>query len=212
MNQLQERLNKLITDYPELEKCKAEIEKAVNILINTYKTGGKLLVCGNGGSAADSGHIVGELVKGFMQKRPLPVAEKEKIIKRDPETGKYLSENLQQGLPAIALTDQMALITAFSNDVAADMIFAQQVYVYGNKEDTVLGISTSGNSKNVVNALKIGSYRGLNTIGLTGKDGGEIKEICDSTIVVPADSTPEIQERHLPIYHALCEIVEAEFF
>ncbi|MFW5980718.1 MAG: D-sedoheptulose-7-phosphate isomerase [Halanaerobiaceae bacterium] len=205
-------VNNLIENYPDIKSCKSQIEEVIDIIIKTFKSGGKLLVCGNGGSAADSSHIVGELMKGFMKKRPLSAETKNKLKKAFPENGQYLADNLQGGLPAIALTEQAALITAFSNDVDPDMIFAQQVYGYGNKEDTILGISTSGNSTNIVNALKVGAAMGLHTAGLTGKDGGKMKNICDCNIIVPLNSTPEIQERHLPIYHTICQVVEAEFF
>lgn len=205
-------VNNLIENYPDIKSCKSQIEEVIDIIIKTFKSGGKLLVCGNGGSAADSSHIVGELMKGFMKKRPLSAETKNKLKKAFPENGQYLADNLQGGLPAIALTEQAALITAFSNDVDPDMIFAQQVYGYGNKEDTILGISTSGNSTNIVNALKVGAAMGLHTAGLTGKDGGKMKDICDCNIIVPLNSTPEIQERHLPIYHTICQVVEAEFF
>ena len=205
-------LEVLLDKYPDISECQESIQQAINTLISTYQTGGKLLVCGNGGSAADSDHIVGELMKGFMKKRPLSQKEIEKFKNNFPETGQILAENLQGGLPAISLTSQSALMTAYSNDVSPEMVFAQQVYAYGHNQDTLIGISTSGNSTNVVNALKVASVQGLHTIGLTGNDGGEMKNICDTTIIIPRTSTPEIQERHLPVYHTICQAVEAAFF
>lgn len=205
-------LEKLIEKYPELEGCLPAINEAFEHLRDCYRQGGKLLLCGNGGSAADCEHIVGELMKGFMLKRPVDDAFRKDLNRRYPKDGDYLSDHLQGALPAISLVSHAALKTAFSNDVAADMVFAQQVYGYGNHGDVVIGISTSGNSKNVIHALKVAQAKGLKTIGLTGKDGGFMKDICDVAIIVPWEETPDIQERHLPIYHALCIMLEEAFF
>jgi len=205
-------LSKIISDYPALVPCEADITKAFLQLKTTYQNGGKVLVCGNGGSAADSEHIVGELMKGFMQQRKLPEAARAKIKAVAGDCGEYICNNLQGALPAISLVSQSAIISAFANDVAADMVFAQQVYGYGKPGDCLIGLSTSGNAKNVVYAMHTAKALGLATIGLTGISGGALKGICDIAICAPSGSTPKIQEYHLPIYHTLCMMVEAEFF
>ena len=191
---------------------KAEINKAFDLLCGIYKNGGKLLVCGNGGSAADSEHVVGELMKGFMLPRKISAGCRAKFIKSSPANGEYISDNLQRALPAISLVSQSSLISAFSNDIAPDIVFAQQVYGYGKPGDCFMGFSTSGNSKNVIYAAETAKAMDMITIALTGKSGGLLKGICDCTIRVPSDSTPEIQEYHLPIYHDLCKRLEMEFF
>lgn len=205
-------LLRLVNKYPELEACIPDIVRAFELLADSYRSGGKLLVCGNGGSSADSDHIVGELMKGFMSKRPLPQQRRDELSAAFPEDGAYLADHLQGALPAISLTSSTALISAYANDVAADMVYAQQVYGYGRREDVLLGISTSGNSANVIRALQVARARGLATIGLTGEHGGRMRELCDVAIRVPWGVTPDIQERHLPIYHALCILLEDEFF
>lgn len=188
--------------YPQLECCKEDIEKALRLMIETYKKGGKILVCGNGGSAADCEHIVGELMKGFLSERKI----------NDERLSREMIENLQGALPAISLCSQTALMTAFNNDCNPDYVFAQQVYVYAKEDDLLFAITTSGNSKNVVNAVKLAKEIGIRTIALTGESGGEVKNISDVTICVPSAKTYEIQEYHLPIYHYLCAEVEKEFF
>jgi len=198
--------------YPALIECRAEIEKAKGIIIDTYKKGGKLLICGNGGSCADSGHIVGELMKGFLSKRPVSEELYEKIKNVAPEDADYFKDNLQGSLPAIALDSQNALITAFMNDVQPDLIYAQAVLGYGKKEDLFMGLSTSGNSKNVVHGAKIAKALGLATIALTGEKESKLSEICDVCIKVPETETYKVQEYHLPVYHYLCEEVEKYFF
>ena len=188
--------------YPQLECCKEDIEKALRLMIETYKKGGKILVCGNGGSAADCEHIVGELMKGFLSERKI----------NDERLSREMIENLQGALPAISLCSQTALITAFNNDCNPDYVFAQQVYVYARENDLLFAITTSGNSKNVVNAVKLAKEIGIRTIAMTGESGGEVKNISDVTICVPSAKTYEIQEYHLPIYHYLCAEIEKEFF
>lgn len=205
-------LQKLISNYPDLVECTASIEQAFEILQRMYKAGGKLLICGNGGSAADSDHIVGELMKSFARPRPLPDAVQHTLRTAFPQDGDKLSTSLQGALPAISLVSQAAFMTAYANDAAPELVFAQQVYGYGLPGDTVLGISTSGNSKNVIHALQIGRALGLHTIGLTGRDGGNMKALCTVAICVPADETAAVQERHLPIYHTLCLMLEEAFF
>ena len=204
-------LDELIKRYPILERVREDIEAVYGILERCYENGGKLLIAGNGGSAADAEHIVGELMKGFVKRRPVTEEMKEALEKADPVRGKELSEKLQGGLPAIALVDHAALSTAFANDVDADMIFAQQVCGYGDRDDVFLGISTSGNSKNVDYAVTVAKAKGLSVVGLTGKDGGLLGKRADVAIIVPEAETFKIQELHLPIYHILCLMLEEAF-
>lgn len=205
-------LQRLTEKYPDLAPCVPAIAEAFERLRRTYRDGGKVLICGNGGSAADSEHIVGELMKGFMLPRPLPDEEKERFVSLFPQEGRLLADRLQGALPAISLVGHTALTTAYANDVSPEMIFAQQVYGYGKSGDTVIGLSTSGNSANVIRALQVAKVLGLGTIGLTGRSGGRMKELCDVAICVPWDRTPDVQERHLPIYHTLCVMLEEAFF
>jgi phosphoheptose isomerase len=202
----------LVRRYPELEGCMGALEQAFTLLEGCYRGGGKVLVCGNGGSAADSEHIVGELMKGFLSRRPLDPSARQWLIDAFPEDGMYLADNLQGALPALSLVSQTALLSAYANDVAPDMIFAQQVYGYGRPGDALIGISTSGNSGNVLRALQVARAMGLATIGLTGRSGGRMVGLCDVTLQVPYDTVTEIQERHLPIYHTLCIMLEEAFF
>ncbi|WP_223591775.1 D-sedoheptulose-7-phosphate isomerase [Neobacillus bataviensis] len=205
------KLVTLFNKYPELVECQSSIENSFHAIKQAYESGRKVLLAGNGGSAADCEHVVGELMKGFMSKRPLPQEMKDKLSEVS-DGDDYLGNHLQGALPAISLVSHSALMTAFSNDVAPDMVFAQQVYGYGKAGDVFIGFSTSGNSKNINHALKVAKALGLVTIGFTGKSGGELKELCDITISVPFESTPDIQERHLPIYHTLCLLLEEAFF
>lgn len=205
-------LVKLLDHYPDLQPCIAEVEAAYNLLSATYRSGGKLLICGNGGSAADSDHIVGELMKGFELKRPIKDDLRQRLNEINPEMGSYLADHLQGALPAISLSAHAALASAVINDTAGEMTYAQQVLGYGLKGDTLLGISTSGNALNVRYALTVARALGLRTIALSGKTGGKMRELCDVTICVPNERTLAIQERHLPIYHTLCIMLEQEFF
>lgn len=206
------QIAELVQRYPDLAACADDVALAFDALKATFEGGGKLLVCGNGGSAADSEHIVAELMKGFRLPRTLSAAERAQLRAAAPEHADYLADHLQGALPALALVSHSALITAFANDVAADMIFAQQVFGLGKPGDALLGISTSGNSANVLHALRVARAKRLRTIGLTGRTGGAMREWCDVTICVPASGTAAIQERHLPIYHALCTLLEDAFF
>ncbi|HSL29858.1 MAG TPA: SIS domain-containing protein [Anaerolineales bacterium] len=206
------RIQQLIFSYPGLDVCASDIEAAFNVLRDCYRGGGKVLTCGNGGSAADAEHIVGELMKGYLLKRPVSQETREKLISMNPEDDNYLANHLQGGLPAISLVSQTALLSAIANDTAADMVYAQQVYVYGREGDVLIGISTSGNSMNVIRAMQVARARGIRTIGLTGRTGGKVKLLCDVCIRVPANDTTLIQERHLPIFHVLCAMLEEEFF
>lgn len=195
-------MKQLLERYPQLESCREEIEKALLLMIDTYSNGGKILVCGNGGSAADSAHIVGELMKGFLLPRPVTDLR----IPRD------LKSRLQGALPAISLPSQSAVLTAYSNDVDPEMMYAQLVYGYAQKNDLVIGISTSGNSKNVVNAVAVANAIGIKSIAMTGRQQSKLSEISNVTIQVPADNTYQVQEYHLPVYHYLCAKLEEAFF
>ena len=206
------RIEQLISTYPDLESCAPDIEATFQALRTCYQNGGKVLTCGNGGSAADAEHIVGELMKGYLLKRPIPEEIRLKLASGRSPDGDYLSDHLQGALPAISLVSQTSLLSAIANDTAADMVYAQQVYAYGRAGDSLIGLSTSGNSRNVILAMRLARALGLHTVGLTGPTGGELKALCEACICVPAENTPGIQERHLPIFHVLCAMLEEEFF
>ena len=205
-------LNDLVGRYPQLLPVKSEIGKAAESLIKCYQKGGKLLICGNGGSSSDSGHIAGELMKSFEQKRPVDEILRNSLLTTDSDRGLYLAEKLQHGFPAIALTVHSDLITAIINDTDADLIFAQQVVGYGNPGDVLIAISTSGNSRNVLDAIVTAKAKGMVVIGLTGETGGKMKSLCEILINVPGKNTAMVQELHLPVYHTLCRLVENAFF
>ena len=205
-------LDELIKRYPILERVREDIDVVYGILERCYENGGKLLIGGNGGSAADAEHIVGELMKGFVKRRPVTEEMKEALEKADPVRGKELSEKLQGGLPAIALVDHAALSTAFANDVDGMLSYAQQVNGYGKPGDVFLGISTSGNAENVMYAAVTAKAKGMKVVGLTGKDGGKLAGIADAAVIVPEMETYKIQELHLPVYHALCLMLEHRFY
>lgn len=205
-------LNELMNRYPQLEVCKEDIVNAVNMIIECYEKGGKLLICGNGGSCADSDHIVGELMKGFLKLRPLGDEKKTEMKKNcDLIDDEFLSK-LQGGLPAISLVSLNSLNSAFCNDVDPELIYAQSVLGLAKENDILIGLSTSGNSKNVFAAVKVAKALGVKVIGLTGNKGGKLKEYSDIAICVPESETFKIQELHLPIYHYLCAAVEEHFF
>ena len=205
-------IKELVERYPQLSSVENEISKAAECLISCYKGGNKLLVCGNGGSSADSDHIAGELLKGFEQRRPVTEKMKNELIEFGGERGAYLSEKLQQGLPAISLSAHTALITAVANDTDPDLIFAQQVTGYGNTGDVLIGISTSGNAQNVIDAIITAKTKGMVVIGFTGEKGGRMRSYCNILINVPGTRTAFIQELHLPVFHAICLTVEDAFF
>lgn len=205
-------IEELIQRYPTLEREKCNIVEAYQIMAQSYKNGGKLLVAGNGGSAADSEHIVGELMKGFVEPRKMSEEFSEKLKNADNQMGKELAEKLQGALPAIALVDHVALSTAYLNDVDPLLGFAQQINGYGAEGDVFLAISTSGNSKNILYACTVAKAKGMKVIGLTGKNGGKLKDMSDVAIVVPEEETYKIQELHLPVYHWLCLALEERFF
>lgn len=202
----------LMGRYPQLSVIKDDIAAAYDILAASYANGGKLLVAGNGGSASDAEHIVGELMKGFKLPRRPSAEAAEKLIKADADLGQVLAEHLQGALPAIALDGHMALSTAYMNDCEPLLCFAQQVNGYGTENDVFLGISTSGNSKNVLYASVTARARGMKVIGLTGQKDSALSRMSDVCIQAPATETYMIQELHLPIYHCLCLMLEERFF
>lgn len=203
---------KLINSYSCLEACGETIKRAGDELINCFEQGGKLLVCGNGGSCADSEHIVGELMKGFLKKRSLPSRVRAQMKEKNPDLADSLLDSLQGALPAISLTGLPALSTAFSNDVDPQLVFAQQVNGLGKQGDVFLGISTSGNSNNVYAAAQVAKSLGLTVISLTGQNSGKLGDCADIAITVPEIETYRVQELHLPVYHAICAMVEEHFF
>lgn len=211
-NRLEKHLSLLIERYPALSMIKNDIEKAYNLLQECYEHDHKLLIAGNGGSAADSEHIAGELMKRFKLPRHIPTAFADKLIKADPVRGAALADRLERGLTAIPLVAHEALSTAYINDVDGLGVFAQQLYGYGRPGDVFLGISTSGNSSNIMNAAVVARALEIKVIGLTGANGGELAEIADMAIKVPETETYKVQELHLPVYHCLCLMLEDYFF
>lgn len=205
-------IEELTDRYPALTPVKESVQEAYEILKECFASGHKLLVAGNGGSGADSEHIVGELMKGFVKRRQVPEDMARRMEEVDSQAGKELAEKLQGGLPAIALTGHPGLSTAFLNDVDGLMVYAQQVYGYGQEGDVFLGISTSGNAANIHYALVAARAKGMKVIGLTGKDGGKLAKYADTAVIVPEQETYKIQELHLPIYHTLCLMLEEFFF
>ena len=201
----------LMKEYNALQNIQAEILESYEILRECYSSGNKVLICGNGGSASDSEHIVGELMKGFMLKRPLDEKQKNILAERYSQID-GIADKLQGTLRAISLVSQTSLITALMNDVGADMIFAQQVYGYLDKNDVLIALSTSGNALNVVNAAKTARALDGKVLSITGENGGELKKISNTTLCLPSNETYKIQEYTLPIYHALCAMLEEEFF
>ncbi len=202
----------LIERYPVLASVENEIRTAYQVLERAYTNHKKLLVGGNGGSCADAEHIVGELMKGFVKKREIPKTMQERLLGLDQELGKQLANGLQSSLRAIAITGHAGLSTAFANDVDSEMTYAQQVNGYGDEGDVLLAISTSGNSKNLIYAALTARAKDMPVVLLSGKDGGKLRAIADVSIVVPNQKTYQIQELHLPIYHALCLQLEDKFF
>lgn len=202
----------LMERYPVLQVCREEIQKAVDLWCKAYENGGKLLLCGNGGSCADAQHIAGELMKGFLKKRSLTGKQKASMQRNYPELDESVLNKLQQALPAVVLSDATALNSAFANDVDPCLVYAQQTLGLGTAEDVLVCLSTSGSSQNVVEAAKVAKSIGLSVVALTGSSGGRLKEIADVCITVPAVETYQVQELHLPVYHCLCAAVEAHFF
>ncbi len=209
---LEDVVENLVQRYPSLETCIESVRKAGEAMVECYQKDCKLLICGNGGSASDSDHIVGELMKSFSKKRPVTNEFTKQLQESSIERGTLLASKLERGLTAISLNAHGGLISAISNDIGGDFIFAQQVLGYGRKNDILLAISTSGNSVNILDACITAKALGMKVIGLLGETGGKIKSFCDVAICVPATNTAEVQEYHLPIYHALCIMVEESIF
>jgi len=205
-------LNEMINRYPALESCKNDIREACRMVIDCYSKHGKLLLCGNGGSCSDADHIVGELMKSFEKIRPIDKNLENSLKSVSGERGAFIASRLQNALPAISLNAHAALYSAISNDIDASLVFAQQIVGYGEKDDVLIAMSTSGNSQNIIDAAITAKAKGLAVVGLTGQNGGKMKQYCDIAICVPATGTPEIQEFHLPIYHTICRIAEKRFF
>lgn len=204
-------IDELVNRYPSLKSCKAEIENATRVFIEVYKKGGKLLICGNGGSASDAQHIVGELMKAFCKKRKIS-AEIERNLKKNPLFDDELILNLEGSLPAISLNSETSLMTATMNDRVSELVYAQQVLGYAKDNDALLCISTSGNSKNIVNAASVAKAMNIKVVSLTGQKDSKLSSISDITIKAPEVETFKIQELHLPIYHAICLEIEEYFF
>jgi D-sedoheptulose 7-phosphate isomerase len=207
-----DHLHQLINRYPQLEPLGRDINGAFEIIAASFAGGGKLLIAGNGGSAADAEHIAGELMKSFIKKRALPASFAAALAETDPESASYLVPRLQGALPAVALTGQLALNTACINDIGGDITFAQQVYGYGDEGDVFLGISTSGNAKNIRYAAAVAKAKKIKVIALSGGGGGALGKIADLSLLVPETETYKVQELHLPVYHCLCLMLEERFF
>lgn len=204
-------LQELLERYPALSVCEASIRGAVELLTASYHAGGKLLCCGNGGSAADSEHLVGELMKQFRLKRPLPASLRRALAERG-DYGRRLADTLEGALPAVSLLSHPALSSAFANDTDAELVYAQQVAGLGRPGDCLVAFSTSGRSRSCVAAVMTAACMGIKTIGITGGTGGDLRELCDIAIVVPESETFRIQELHLPVYHAMAAMLEEHFW
>lgn len=201
----------LFSRYPALEACRADVAAAYETLLAAYRAHGTVFTCGNGGSASDSEHIVGELLKTFKKHRDIPAALRAQLQAQGAE-GAALAEALEGSLGAVSLVSMTGILTAFANDVGWDAAFAQQLLGLARPGDALVALSTSGNSRNCVNAVRLARARGVKTVGLTGEGGGRFRELCDVAICVPARETYRIQEFHLPVYHALCAMLESELF
>lgn len=205
-------LHELLNRYPSLFACKETIQQAAEALIRCYADGKKVMICGNGGSCADADHIAGELMKGFLKKRPIRDSLKNRMQEQYPSLNVDILDKLQCGLPTLSLCSLTAINTAICNDIDPNLIYAQSVFGLGKKDDILICISTSGNAKNVCAAAEVAKASGILVIGLTGSTGGKLMEIADICICAPEMETYKIQELHLPIYHYLCATVEAHFF
>lgn len=205
-------IHKVVARHRDMASLGPALEASVGMLARCIRAGGKILVCGNGGSAADAEHIVGELMKGFLLPRPLLSSQGEMLRAAFPVESEGLCANLQSGIPAVSLVSSVALSTAFANDVAAEYTFAQQVFALGKPGDVLWGLSTSGNSHNILHAMRVARTFGVHTLGFTGRDGGAMAALCDVEVRVPLTDTPAIQELQLPLYHAVCAELEAALF
>lgn len=204
-------LQRLLEDNPALTPLRSGLLDAYALLQGAFESGGKLLLCGNGGSAADADHIVGELMKGFLKRRPL-TAEERALLDDTPDMPAGFADRLQGALPALSLNTHGALLSAYANDVDASMVYAQQVWALGQGGDALLALSTSGNSRNVVNAVHAARAKGLRTLAITGEKESALSALCDVTLRLPSAETYRVQEYTLPVYHALCALLEAAFF
>lgn len=211
-NDIKNYLEQLFIRFPELRTSREELLNAYSILKSCFVKSGTLFVCGNGGSSSDADHIVGELCKGFIMKREVPKSVRDTMSQNLGEDASELCDKLQMGLRAISLNTQSALASAYLNDVDPYMIYAQLLFVMGKKEDVLLGISTSGNAKNVMNAMKVAKYEKIPSILLTGAGNGVCEKYAECVVHVPARETYRVQEYHLPIYHTLCMMLEDEFY
>lgn len=205
-------MKELLERYPMLKCCAEDIDLIADLIIRSYEHGGKLLICGNGGSSADSDHIAGELMKGFMKKRHLSEEKKQKMRLRYPSIEEDTLDGLQMALPAIPLSSFGALCSAFSNDEDPSLVYAQGVMALGAERDVLLAISTSGNSKNVIEAARVAKSLGMTVLGLSGQTGGILRDVADACVCVPERETYKIQELHLPVYHYVCAKIEEHFF
>jgi len=205
--------DELFQRYPALKACEEDIDRALGLIEETYRGGGKLLVCGNGGSCSDAQHIVGELMKGFLLKRPMTDEQRRAFAQTlGEEEAEAFASRLQRGLPAIPLDGAGALFTAYANDADADYVYAQAVFGYGKPGDLLIGISTSGNSRNVVLAMKAAKALGIRGVALTGAKESALSALSDAAVRVPETETFKVQELHLPVYHYLCAAMEEIFF
>ena len=205
-------INEFFDRHPDLVPLQKQILQACDMVKTAFQNGNKLLLCGNGGSCADCDHIAGEFLKGFLLKRPVNDELKNVMAEKYGEMGAEIAAKLQMGLPTISLVTHGAAISAFENDVAPELIYAQQVLAYGKAGDVLIGISTSGGARNVAAAVMTANSMGLHTIGLTGKDGGKLAQLADLALIMPKCETYRIQEDHLAVYHLLCAVVEYETF
>jgi len=205
-------LDLLCERYPALTGIKKNIADASEVIIKCYVKGGKLLICGNGGSSTDADHLTGELMKSFESGRPLDDSFRKRLEEISGIRGRYLADKLEHSLPAISLSSNISLTTAISNDSGPSLIFAQQLIGYGNENDVLIAISTSGNSQNIIDACITAKALNLNVIGITGKTGGKMKQYCDVLVNVPETGTASIQELHLPVLHTICRIIENHFY
>lgn len=206
-------MNEFKEKYPMMDYLEKDIRGLIDKVVNRLKLGGKILVCGNGGSASDSEHIVGELLKEFYIKRPVDEAFKKSLKGKVLEADfLYITECLQGAIPAVSLVSQTGFLTAYGNDVSFDMAYAQQVYAYGKKDDVLIGLSTSGNASNLCYAAKVAKAKNILVISLTGETGGELRKLSDILLNVPAKETYKVQEYHLPLYHFICRALENEMF
>lgn len=204
-------INEFFDRHPDLLPLQEQILQACDMVKTAFQNGNKLLLCGNGGSCADCDHIAGEFLKGFLLKRPVE-HKLHQALAQYGDCGLDIANKLQMGLPAISLTAHAAAISAFANDVDPELVYAQQVLAYGKPGDVLIGISTSGNAKNVAAAVMTANALGLHTIGLTGKDGGKLAQLSELPLIMPQNETYRIQEEHLAVYHLLCAVVEYELF